>query len=304
MQQHTFRAMGCRILIALDSDTPLAARHLADVEAWFAGWEQQMSRFCPDSDLSRLNRSAGTPQQVSAPLWDVIQAALEAAAQSNGLVTPVVLNALEAAGYVNSFDSPESSNVAEQHAPATVGDWRDIATDPRTRTVALPAGMRIDLGGIAKGWAAEQAMQRLRSSAPVLVDAGGDSAISGMRANGSRWPIAITNPFAPDTRLDLLMLRGGGVATSGRDYRRWQSGGTWQHHLIDPRTGRPAKTDVWSATVVAPGTRAAEMAAKVVLLLGSRAGLAWLEARPALAGLLVCEDGTVLRSRRLKQFVW
>src|SRR5205823_10144570 len=96
----------------------------------------------------------------------------------------------------------------------------------------------------------------------------------------------------------------GGVATSGRDYRRWRKDGEWKHHIIDPRTGAPAETDVMSATVVAPTACAAEIGAKMAFLLGSHDGLEWLEERPSLAGLLVLENGQVLRSKRLEDFVW
>lgn len=137
--------------------------------------------------------------------------------------------------------------------------------------------MRLDLGGIAKGWAADIAAQRLAKAGPALIDAGGDIAVSGPMADGSPWPIAIANPFAPEDSLGLLLLVRGAVATSGRDYRRWTRGGVEQHHIIDPRTGQPAQTDVLSATIVAPDGPAAEMAAKVALILGSQAGLAWLD---------------------------
>jgi thiamine biosynthesis lipoprotein len=102
----------------------------------------------------------------------------------------------------------------------------------------------------------------------------------------------------------LLVLGSGAVATSGTDYRRWRRNGEWQHHIIDPRTGRPAQTDVLSATVVAPAACEAEVAAKVALLLGSRDGLDWLEARPELAGMLILQDGRVLRSSRLEEYLW
>jgi thiamine biosynthesis lipoprotein len=94
------------------------------------------------------------------------------------------------------------------------------------------------------------------------------------------------------------------VATSGRDYRRWRRNGVWQHHIIDPRTNRPAKTDVLCATVIAPSACQAEMAAKTLLIMGSLEGLRWLEARPTFAGLVVLEDGTTLHSRRWLEHIW
>lgn len=312
MQEQRFRAMGCHMLAVLDNESQLAASVLKPVPAWFEEWEQQLSRFRSDSALSLLNQHSGEPQQVSDTLWDVLQATLAAARQSEGLVNPVVLDALEAAGYDHSFDTRERDGdnkghavprVASQNMPIRMA-WEAIETDPHTRTVYLPTGMRLDLGGIAKGWAAEQVVNRLRQFGPVLVDAGGDIAISGLMESGKRWPIGVTNPFAPDEQLELLMIAGGGVATSGRDYRRWQQDGTWQHHIIDPRTNRPAQTDLVSVTIVAPSVQVAETAAKMVLILGSREGLEWLEAQPSLAGLLVCEDEQVIRSRHLKHVVW
>lgn len=102
----------------------------------------------------------------------------------------------------------------------------------------------------------------------------------------------------------MRRLASSGVATPGRDYRRWQRKGVWHHHLLDPHTGRLAITDVLSAMVVGPSATRAEVGAKVALILGSPAGLAWLEARPDLAGLLVLEDGRVLCNRRMGAFRW
>jgi thiamine biosynthesis lipoprotein len=166
----------------------------------------------------------------------------------------------------------------------------------------LPPGVRLDLGGIAKGWAGVQAMERLRQFGPTLVDAGGDIAVSGPRADGSPWPIGVANPFAPEELLEVLLIARGGVATSGCDYRRWRQGAVWRHHIIDPRSRQPAATDVLTATVIAPQLRLAETGAKVALILGSVEGLAWINARPHLAGLLVHADGTVIRSARMARF--
>src|SRR5437868_13955124 len=107
IQQIEFRAMGSQILAAVRSDDPGAGSLLAEVPGWFAEWEQTLSRFKEDSELSQLNTigSISTPIHVSDTLWTVLQLALQAAHYTGGLVTPTVLNALEAAGYTTSFDN-------------------------------------------------------------------------------------------------------------------------------------------------------------------------------------------------------
>jgi len=312
MQCREFRAMGCQMLAVLDSKDPQAAERLAQVPGWFAEWEQRLSRFRDDSELIQLNRCSGMLMQVSEVLWDVIQAALQAAQRSQGLVTPTMLVQLKLAGYDRTFDLIEPCAAGEQkcelfaNTPALVptGDWQAIAWSPEDHLVRLPPGVQLDLGGIAKGWAADRAVSLLGGCAPALVDAGGDIAVSGPMADGQPWPIEVADPVDPTGRLELLLLSVGAVATSGRDYRRWRQGDTWRHHILDPRTGRPAETDVLSATVIAPTAREAEMAGKVALIRGSRDGMAWIEARPSLAGLVVCEDGRVVRSSRLANYIW
>jgi thiamine biosynthesis lipoprotein len=191
-----------------------------------------------------------------------------------------------------------------QAAPNRVPDWREIETDAFSHGVRLPVGVHLDFGGIAKGWAAGEAARRLAEYGPALVDAGGDIAVSGPMANGDRWPIGLANPWEPARDLALLMLSMGGVATSGRDYRRWVRAGTQSHHLIDPRTALPARTDVLSATVIASSVVQAEIAAKAALILGSSLGLMRLARQPQAAGLLVLEDGRVLRNQNFDDFVW
>ncbi len=302
MQQINFRAMGCQMLAILDSQSLAHQARLQEAPAWFETWEQRLSRFRPDSELSRVNRQGGT-QPISAVLAEALREAQRAQRQSGGLVNPLVLNALESAGYDRNFaDLPaDSASATEPASPVEALDgWLDFDQ----RRLTLPPGSRLDLGGIGKGWAADRAAQRLGKLAPALVDAGGDVAVSAPRRDGSPWPVAVADPLHPEQQLDLALLWRGGAATSGRDYRRWRKNGAWQHHLIDPRTGRPANSDVLSATVIAPSCRMAETAAKTVLILGSLSGLQWLDQRPALAGLVVLEDGSVLSSRRWLEHVW
>lgn len=320
VQQIEFRAMGSHMLAAVESDDPAVGLLLAEVPGWFAGWEQALSRFRESSELSVLNRAGSSaPMHVSETLWEVLQLALNAKEYTEGLVTPAVLNALEAAGYTTSFDSMKQDGAnASAVTAGTVSSGAGpvspvkIELDPSTRSVSLPAGVRLDFGGIAKGWAADQAVSRLAPYGAALVNAGGDIAVGGLVFQAGGWPIGVDAPFEPgaesddadDNLLELLCIKSGGVATSGRDYRKWQQGGTWRHHIIDPRTGAPSETDVVSATIIGPTARAAEISAKAVMLLGSTDGLAWLEDRPTLAGMVILENGQVLQSARFRKYIW
>jgi thiamine biosynthesis lipoprotein len=305
MKRLEFRAMGSQMLAVVDGETERAEARLAETPRWFEDWEESLSRFRPESELSRLNRSAGNEVPVSRVLWAVIDAAIRAAQSTGGIVQPTVLGAILAAGYDRSWDSMVSGSaaVAVLEAPP-VPDWSLIERDPRTHSVRLPVGIGLDLGGIGKGWAADHAVRRLGRVGPALVDAGGDIAVSGPAAGGEPWPIGVADPLHEGQTVGVLRIRAGGVATSGRDYRRWRQGDAWRHHLIDPRTGRPAETDVLAATVVAPSAQAAEAAAKAVAILGRREGLGWLEARPNLAGMAVLDDGRIVASRHMKSFLW
>lgn len=300
----SFRAMGCEIRAQVEHDGPQAEQLLGRVPEWFETWEARLSRFRPQSELSLLNARPGEMVAVSPVLWQVIHASLEAARLTQGLVTPTVLSALEAAGYDRSFADMEPEAEAAVAAPDTAPDWRAIHSEPKERKLCLPRGTRLDLGGIGKGWAADRAAARLKRLGPAMVEAGGDIAISGRRNRGQAWRIAVADPRQPDRDLAYLAAASGGVATSGKDYRRWRRAGAWQHHLIDPRTGRPSTSDVWSATVVAPSLQLAEVATKMVVILGSDEGLRWIERRPNLAALVVLEDGTRLDSRRLRDHLW
>jgi FAD:protein FMN transferase len=312
-----FKAMGCQMAAFLDNDEPESARALQQTPAWFEEWEQILSRFRADSDLNRLNDSFGMPVPVPSTLWEVVKLSLETAHWTGGLVIPTVLNSMIKAGYSQSFEYTQSINFALQPAVniqllerVTAGgvdmlaSWHEIELDEVNQTITLPPGLKMDLGGIGKGWAAQQAMLRLSDFGPVLIDASGDIAVSGSRSDGTPWPIGVADPLQMQEDLDLLALENCGVATSGIDYRRWQKNGVWKHHIIDPRTGDSAITDVMSATIIAPDSVQAEAAAKVVLILGSQAGVDWLEDHPQLAGLLALQDGRLLYSYGMDQYLW
>ena len=298
-----FHAMGSRMVAALESPVEKAGI-LQQVPTWFAEWETALSRFIPDSELNRLNGSHGNPFMASPTLWDVLQLSLENARSTEGLVTPAVLEQLEFAGYDRSFEQLQN-NVNRRFQMSAIEPCLDeIQMDASTRTITLPDHLRLDLGGVAKGWAAHQAMLRLKEISSALMDAGGDIAVSGPLANGDPWPVGVRDPHHPGTDLAVVGLRSCGVATSGKDYHRWMLDGAWQHHLIDPRTGLPAQTDLLTATVIAPTVMAAEMAAKMILILGSEGGKDWLDNQASLEGLLILENGIRIPSRGWNEYLW
>ncbi len=298
--------MGCQMAAVLDRETGPTARLLQQAPAWFEEWEQSLSRFRADSELNRLNEQAGKPFAASPVLFAAVRAALEAARWSEGIVVPTALRALEAAGYDRSFElladpfNPSKPKPAQDEIEA----WRGIRLDETAQTITLPEGARLDLGGTAKSWAARQAVLRLQAAGPVLVDAAGDIAASGLMADGSPWPVDVADPLEMQESLAQVALAGGGLATSSTGKRRWRKEGQWRHHIIDPRTGSPALTDLLSVTVIAPDLTRAEVAAKIVLILGSRDGLDWLESQPDLAGLLAFPDGTITYNQRMLAHLW
>ena len=174
--------------------------------------------------------------------------------------------------------------------------WRGIIVDPAAGTVSLPAGIALDFGGIGKGWAVDRMVAILRHAHGVrggLVNAGGDLRVWGEAPDAAAdWTVGVEDPRDADRDRAILGVTDSAVATSSTAYRRWRRGDRWVHHLLDPRTGRPAETDLAAVTVVGPSAMWAEIHAKVALLHGEAGGRAYLDAQPGYEGLLIATDGT------------
>ncbi len=306
MEQILFRAMGCEIFCGIDSRHPCSRERLERAPAMFEAWEQTLSRFRADSELAQLNARAGETVCVSDSLWRVLQWAQRAEKMSAGLITPTIHDALRASGYEHSFDARRAFKRSGAASPLPITVAHAWTLHPTRRAVTLAPHTHLDLNGVAKGWAAEQTANYLGELGPALVDTGGDMVMTAPRAVGAPWHIGIEDAFHPEhenKRLPLLAIARGATATSGRNVRKWTRDGKAMHHLIDPRTGLPAVTDVMCATVIAPTILQAEVAAKVVLVLGSARGLEWLAARPWNAALLILEDGTIMTNEPMERFI-
>ena len=301
-----FHAMGTEMLVCVDNGSDQPPVELADVPTWFEEWEQILSRFRLNSELSRLNRAGNQPISVSETLWQVFQSALTAEKVTSGLVTPTVAKAVLGVGYDRDFKLMVGQTLIPiMSEPAMVSPLELVTWDESTRCIYLPEGVQLDFGGIAKGWAAGQVVQRLKHAGSVLMNCGGDISMSGPLLDGSPWEIGVFKPFDRSSGYIGMMYfnQGCGVASSATDRRRWMQGGRLRHHIIDPRSGLPAATDVISATVVAPTAVEAEAAAKSVLIRGSVDGLNWLESNPDLAALLILETGQILYSQRIREYL-
>lgn len=288
MARAEFRAMGTTISCLLPIE--YFQRGKAIVQALFADWEQTLSRFLPESELSQLNRLAGKPVIVSQLLYRVMDRALEAARATAGLYDPSLLKQLVELGYDRSFEQlAETSAATAREAHTTPGGrWHEIVLTPALHQITLPEGVQIDFGGIAKGMAVDEAIEQLKQAGiqPALVNAGGDLAVLGVPAQAQQWPIAVQGKKDAWT----IPLHHGALATSGVARRHWQQGELMRHHLLDPRTGLPAQSGLWSVTVAASRCEQAEVAAKVAFLLGRERGSSFLQ-RHSLAALLVEEEG-------------
>jgi FAD:protein FMN transferase len=288
----SFPTMGTIARVLRDGDGGI------DVAAVFAEIERRLSRFDPDSDLSRLNADPRTCVPAAPLLRAAVSAALRAARLSGGLVDPTVLAAVRGAGYQESRARVQAPSLAAalQAAPPRrpahadpPARWRAVTVDAKAGVIRRPPGLELDLGGSAKGWAADVLGARLERHGRFAVDCGGDLRLAARR--GSPWEVRVRHPLSGGVA-HTLYVRAGGVATSGIDGRLWRApGGAFAHHLIDPGTGRPAWTGLLSVTAVASTALEAEALAKAALLSGPVDGRRLL--RTHRGGVLVHDDGTV-----------
>jgi len=305
--KHSFRAMNCQMSAHLISDAPQARQALHAVEKLMHQIEQEISRFLPHSDLSRLNAAAGHPYQAGKMLWDLVVEALAWAANTDGLFDPTVGRAMLAAGYDRSFELLTQAPAKEKSLSASSGaaktSWHDIHLDPDSHTITLPPDVQLDLGGIAKGWAADRALEILQPLGPALVDAGGDLAIGAPPPTDTGWPIAVADPLRPEHDVALLKLAHVGLATSGTDHRRWRHLGQEQHHLIDPSRQKPAHTDILTSTVIAPSAVAADALALSLAIRGMHDTDIWLQKYHHIPTLLILTDGSIYQNQAFAHHV-
>lgn len=279
MRQVAFSAMGTEVVATVADDDD--ARAVAEL---FEEVESVASRFRPTSELSAVNACTVDEVNLSPLLASLLRAADDLRCRTGGLVDAGVGSAVRAWGYDRTFT--EVCDGEQAPRPVAEGGWWEIggATLRRSR------GTLLDLGGVAKGWTADAAVE---GGLAAIVSAGGD-----VRSEHPDTEVEIVDPWGVTAA--TVRLGRGALATSSTTRRRWKMGARQAHHLIDPRTGAPADTPVLSATVVAATAVEAEAGAKAVLLVGAD-GLAWAEAQPWIrSALVVWHDGSVYATTGLE----
>ena len=286
-----FRAMNTDVTVLVPGAEPASEAEFADaVQGVFAEAERTFSRFEPGSELSRLNQASG-PTVVSPLLFEALQRAHGYWEMTGGWFDPTVGQALRSAGYDRSF-SPGSLDRLERTFP--VPDrfcFGDVHLDRKSRTVTLPQGTVLDFGGFIKGGTVDGAAAVLPDVAAV--DAGGDAFLSGPGVDGRGWIVDVEDPYKPGAALVTLRLRDQAVATSGPNRRHWRLGSCVAHHLIDPHTAEPARTDLAQVTVVGQFAELADVLAKTAYLKGHADGAAFLNKFPSVGAVFVLADGGV-----------
>ena len=267
---HHFEAMGttCSLFVVGQS-----RGRLLEGESWVRHVGARLTRFALDSELSRLNARAGEWIEVSEEMEAVPRAALEAYAMSSGLVNAAVLPSVLAVGYTRPLvEGPTVATLDRVGPTPALPEVLEVGG----RGARVRTGSSLDLGGIAKGWMADRLVELLGPNA--LANLGGDLRAAGTGPRGDGWPVGVGGA--------TLMLRDQGAATSSVRRRRWGV----MHHLIDPRSGLPAKTGLDEVSVVAASGFEAEVIAKTALLLGPALAPAYCAAHAMASWLAVGRD--------------
>lgn len=294
LRTSAFRVWGTTAILVTPPAHHDQARDVLDEE--LEAMDRACSRFRPDSELASVNRAGGRPVAVSGLFHEALAAAVRAARLTDGLVDPTVGAALRVLGYDRDFASVAPDGPALTVSVERVPGWTAIRSDRADGTVTVPSGVELDFGATAKALCADRAAWRANrtTGAPVLVSLGGDVAVAGTPPDGGGWPVGIADDHAEPLGAApcTVSIRSGGLATSSTEVRRWRRAGTELHHLVDPRSGRPAEPFWRSVSVAAGSCRDANIASCAAMVMGSGSD-AWLAAR-GLPARLVRVSGEVV----------
>lgn len=306
-----FNALGSEVIIVADLRDDQT--HLLDqAEQAVFEFEQRFSRFIKESELSRFNDFAGGEIKISQTMAELLAGATEAGRLTGGIFDPTIIGSLEAVGYDRKFD--EISKAADSRPAIDTGKVRENFLQrqqfPQLKIngdlAIKPAGLRIDFGGLGKGYIVDYLSNGLFVGiADCWISAGGDLAVKGSDQDAIGWKIGVQDPNSPEKEIFSVWTKGGncGIATSGIHKRKGGQGQTVWHHLIDPRTGLPVANNILAVTVISADAKRADIFAKTVLILGETAGLEFIERQAGSAAIIFFKDGGMVFSKEALNYI-
>ncbi|MGM0689763.1 MAG: FAD:protein FMN transferase [Bacillota bacterium] len=262
------------------------------------------SRSIENSDIVMINSSAGLhPVQVSEEVFYVTERAVDFAILSNGTFDPTIAPLVDCWGFLGQeYRVPSENELAN-----SIGlvDYTRIELDKELSAIYLPdTGMSMELGGIAKGFIVDRALQILREAGVqnAYINAGGDIGLIGSNRGGKPWMIGVRHPRDDHEVIAVLPVSGGAVVTSGDYERAFEEGGVTYHHILNPRNGMPA-VDLISVTIISETVIEADVLSTAVFVLGPVDGMALIEELPGIEGILITPDLDILVSFGLEGIV-
>jgi thiamine biosynthesis lipoprotein len=284
--------MGTRVSVELWADDEVRGRELvADVMEDYRRIDRAMSTYKPDSEISLVNARAATEAvPISDELFALLERSVALSAASHGAFDITY----ESVGYLYDFRAgvrPTDEEISERLAAV---DYRHIVLDRVRKTVRFTSsGVRINLGGIAKGYAVQHGADYLRSQGVehALLNAGGDTRVIGDR-RGQPWVVGIRHPRQEDEVITRLPLVDEAISTSGDYERFFEENGRRYHHIINPATGRPTE-DVLTVTVIGPDGTLTDGLDTAIFVLGAEEGLELMESYPDYEAIIVDSTGKI-----------
>jgi thiamine biosynthesis lipoprotein len=290
--------MGTRVSVELWADDEARGRELvAEVMREYHRIDDGMSTYKPDSEMSRVNaHAAAAPMAISEELFGLVERSLELSVASGGAFDITY----ESVGYLYDFRARQRPTERQIEERLGAVDYRHVVLDRVRRTIFFDsAGVRINLGGIAKGYVVERAaaMLRQRGVEHALLNAGGDTRVIGDR-RGQPWIVGIRHPRVADEVVTRLPLVDEAISTSGDYERYFEENGRRYHHIINPATGRPTE-GILTVTVIGPDGTLTDGLDTAIFVLGAEKGLELIESYPDYETIIVDATGKVFYSKGL-----
>jgi thiamine biosynthesis lipoprotein len=298
--------MNTKLNIVIISDNNTQTENIIDgIEKNVKDFEIKFSRFLDSSELSKLNKSTENKIYASKEMVKLLSIAKSFYKKTNKIFDPTILNILEEIGYDKSFEFIKDHNLGKNSKKNTDSSvsFDDLKINTKDNTITKPKEMKLDLGGMGKGYIVDNIVKKLYSSNynNFWISIGGDIFLSGKDEKGNDWEIGIQNPLKHDQ--DLLKIRctnkNTAIATSGITKRKWGDIKNKFHHIIDPRTKASVKNDILSVTVISNNTTKADIFAKTVLILGKEKGIEFINKKVGSECVLIDKNLDIFLSKNI-----